>query len=72
MDGAGYEKVLENGWNEDNCNGQNECLVDTTSFGLRDDDWLYINFTCLISSTRMALEDTVEVTPLPIDISGHN
>ena len=69
--GAYYDSVVPDQWKEDDCNGEKVCFIDTTGFGLRDDDWLYINYTCIASSTtRMAIENTVEVTPLPVDISN--
>ena len=67
--GAYYDSVLDL-WDKDACNGQKVCFIDTTGFGLRDDDWLYINYTCIASSTRMELENTIEVTPLHVGNSN--
>ena len=68
--GTYYDSIVPEQWKEDDCNGKKECFIDTTGFGLRDDDWLYINYTCIASSTRMELENTIEVTPLHVGNSN--
>ena len=68
--GAYYDSVVPDQWKEDDCNGQKVCFIDTSGFGLRVDDWLYINYTCIASSTRMELENTIEVTPLHVGNSN--